>query len=599
MPKASLTLGTLGALALVALATGCSSDPDDDANNALKGKHAHLVKWHAPALPERLVVDFDDGTPLSDIDQWEQRWGIDLRFNSVMGTENGVAIADVAGMAPAQLNALLQSIRKHPSVEAAEPSFTYRVNSFRPNDPDYRYQWHFDKVNAPKAWDFSRGAGVTVAVIDTGIAYAKLGSFLPSEDFAGIRFAPGYDFVNDRAEAIDDHGHGTHVAGTVAEATHNKLGPAGLAHGATLMPIKVLSAAGYGSVEDIADGIRWAADHGAQVINMSLGGGAYSEVLDKACQYARDNGVVVIAAAGNTGFGEVEYPAAYDSVVAVSATRFDDKLAPYSSHGKALDIAAPGGDMSVDQNGDGKPDGVYQNTIDQGNPAKTAYAFFQGTSMAAPHVAAAAALVMASGITRPEQVEKVLFKTARKVPGQSKWDTRHGHGVLDAGKAASTARFRLGMGRTLALGLILVLLALGRRRTVKLGWSFYAAAVVTGVGVFFLPWLVGMFPGRGFLDTPAMDWGLNLLGAGSHAHALAWSALVPGLLVVLLYGQRRLRPALAGICAGAAGFLLAAAVQGQADVHWIPGRTMEALWLGGNALVCFIGARLVMARETA
>src|SRR5689334_9267631 len=160
----------------------------------------------------------------------------------------------------------------------------------------------------PKAWEKSRGKGVVVAVLDTGIAYEDHEDFRRVPDLKGVKFAPGYDFVNDDAHANDDHGHGTHVAGTIAQATNNREGVAGVAFEATLMPVKVLNHFGSGNSADIADAIRFAADHGARVLNLSLGGGLRSSVMESAVAYARKKGATVACAAGNSGFGRISYP---------------------------------------------------------------------------------------------------------------------------------------------------------------------------------------------------------------------------------------------------------------------------------------------------
>src|SRR6185503_11606345 len=203
-------------------------------------------------------------------------------------------------------------------------------DGFQPNDPQYGKQWNLPLINMPQAWEKSKGKGVVVAVLDTGIAYEDFEDFKIVPDLKGAKFAKGYDFVNDDEHANDDHGHGTHVAGTVAQATNNKEGVAGMAFEATLMPVKVLDHFGRGTSADIADAIRWAADNGANVINMSLGGGGYSSVMANAVAYARKKGVTVICAAGNGGAGRVEYPAAYPGAVAVAAVGPEGVKAPYS-----------------------------------------------------------------------------------------------------------------------------------------------------------------------------------------------------------------------------------------------------------------------------
>ncbi len=317
----------------------------------------------------------------------------------------------------------------------AEPN--YIAEAFMvPNDPYYSYQWNFPKIGMESAWDLGTGAGVTVAVIDTGVAYETytqdLRKYYLAPDLAGTTFVPGYDFVNNDSHPNDDHGHGTHVTGTIAGTTNDNYGVAGIAFGAKIMPIKVLDRRGSGTYSAIANGIRFAADNGAAVINMSLGGSASSATMASAVQYAYDKGVTIVAASGNDGAGSVSYPAAYDDyVLAVGATRFDNTKAPYSNWGTSLDLVAPGGDASVDQNGDGYGDGILQQTFSGTNYGAFGYYFFQGTSMASPHVAGVAALVIAKGnATTPTDVRTALESSADDL-GVAGRDTIYGYGLVD------------------------------------------------------------------------------------------------------------------------------------------------------------------------
>jgi subtilisin family serine protease len=377
-------------------------------------------------------------------------------------------------------------------------------NGTRPNDPRYDEQWNFKMIQAEEAWKRTRGKGIVVAVIDTGVAGPDYARGKGCRDFKDTAFVPGYDFVNKDDQPYDDHAHGTHVAGTIAESTNNNEGVAGLAFEASIMPLKVLSASGSGSAGDIGDAIRWAADHGANVINMSLGSAYPSKVMENACNYAAKKGVLIVCAAGNSFREGVGYPAAYPSCLAVSSVGPSGNLSKFSSWGKQVAIAAPGGDMIDSQD---PKDGILQNTNMSekiGGHGDDYYAF-QGTSMASPHVAAAAALVMAQGIKDPAKVRDILCKTA--TPKNDK--KKYGAGVLNVGNASKSAAAETTwkLRHLLLIGLSVLLLAFGGiRRSLALR---AAMAGALGLG-FFLP-----------------DGFTSLVGANSAWNLLTFSALLP------------------------------------------------------------------------
>ncbi len=354
---------------------------------------------------------------------------------------------------------LKAEMARDPSVEYVETNQRAQA-LFAPNDPYFANgaQWNLLQIKAPAAWDIAPGAGsgVVVAVLDTGVAYEdhsdSLGDYRRVPDLSPESFVAGFDFVNHDSHPNDDHGHGTHVAGVIAQSTNNGYGAAGLAFGARIMPVKVLDKSGRGNLFDIADGIRWAAEHGAQVINLSLGIDHPSLSVKEAIKYARnEKKVTVVAAAGNSadslGYdGGLMYPASYPSVISVGATRYSRIRASYSQWGSALDLVAPGGEMGLglDQNGDGFPDGVVQETIkpaDLGSPADPmSHGFYwgEGTSVAAPHVAAAAALLIGQGVTEPDSVFQALTNTAEDL-GVAGFDDKYGYGLLNV---AAALRYR-------------------------------------------------------------------------------------------------------------------------------------------------------------
>lgn len=379
----------------------------------------------------------------------------------------------------------------NPMVEYAHPNFFVRAH-FIPNDPLYCLQWNFDDslewdstgstcqsfagnpyggtngggIRMEEAWDSTTGgtSSIVVAVLDTGAAYEDfsdvnpagcynifgavkkcsgraIDTYFQAPDLASTNFLilAGSDLVNGDGHPNDDESHGTHVTGTIAQSTHNTTGVAGIVFNTTIMPVKVLDATGSGLLDVIADGIRFATDNGADVISMSLGSTTDGQAMRDAVQYAFDNGVTVVASAGNSfeSGNPVNYPAAYDEyVIAVAATRYDEIRSYYSSTGSYVDIAAPGGDVTVDQNGDGFADGVLQQTFESSTDTSDfSYWFFQGTSMAAPHISGVAALLLAKDPSlTPAQVRTALESTAED-KGTAGRDDEYGWGIVDA-KAA-------------------------------------------------------------------------------------------------------------------------------------------------------------------
>ena len=559
-----------------------------------------------------ILVDLRDSVSDADVADLERSLGIDLRLVSDESLDERFYRAHVRADRQADL---LRALNAHGDVEIAEadsymhipvgethlrfaPTAEDQRRGF-PNDPLYSKQWHMKQINMPAAWKLADGEGVIVAVLDTGVAYENFKKFHIVPDLVGVEFVKPYNFVRNNKHANDDHGHGTHVTGTIAQATHNGIGVTGVARKVKIMPLKVLSGSGSGSVGGIADAIRYAADNGAKVINMSLGGPFPSRVMKKAVKYAYSKGVIVVCAAGNES-GKVGYPAAYPGAFAVAATQPDEGTAFYSNYGKQVDIAAPGGNTRHF----GADGGVLQNTIVLGNPEKNEYASYNGTSMASPHVAGVAALVVGEGITEPAAVERILLDTAR-APKSGNFDKlRYGAGIVDAEAAVLKARTHAG-GWQLLIGLLLAGAVAGslRRRGLlasTLGGGYLAGVVVGASGLFFLPHIaptVSSFVGVEALTRglPSLD--LAVLGPLGHGNALFFSALLPLLMIVVLYGSARLRPLLAGLSVGVAGHLLFHAAAGFTDVHWVPNTLMlDELWLALNAFACIAMARLVLRR---
>jgi serine protease len=369
------------------------------------------------------------------------------------------------------VHAALARLRKRRGVLWAVPNFiAHTSGAIVPNDTGdgktpggwEALQWNFAGpfgVQAPEAWanvaadGAPGGRGVVVAVLDTGVAYANHGRFRRSPDFSRYTFVTGYDFIEHNRVPEDRNGHGTFVAATIAEATNNHFALTGLAYGARIMPVRVLDDQGEGEASTIAEGVRFAVRHGAQIINLSLEfspGVTAADIpeLISALRYARRHDVLVVAAAGNEAHNAIAYPARAPDVVAVGATTEHGCLAAYSNDGSGLTLVAPGGGADASLPGDPNcrpeaPPGadIFQMTLTGSSPRRFGLpAGYEGTSMAAPHVSATAALVIASRVLgrrpTPAQIVARLRATARKLGGGGD-EALYGAGLVDA--AAATA----------------------------------------------------------------------------------------------------------------------------------------------------------------
>ena len=530
------------------------------------------------AVPGEVVIDVVDWAGPDILADIGRRIGSPLVPVGPLSEKDKIELAHVE---PGRMGDALRMLAGDPHVEACCPNFIYRA-LFEPNDPRFKEQWNLVKVKAPDAWDITTGKGVTVAVIDTGVAYENHGEHFQVEDLAGIDFVKGFNFLTGQPHGNDDNGHGTHVAGTIAQATNNGIGVAGIAHRCRIMPLKVLSRGGSGTVGHIAQAIRYAADNGAKVINMSLGGRFPARVMEQACEYAKQRGVIIICAAGNERRDSVGYPAGYSSCVAVSAIGPEDELAFYSNYGDKVAIAAPGGDKRF-----GEAAGILQNTINPSNPKTQGYFSFQGTSMAAPHVAGAAALVISLGVSDPDRVLKVLQAGARKKDDPRKF----GAGILDCHAAVRMAKISEDWWR-LAFAFLMGSCAFWW------AWSpctarvwptpgFLAGLVIGSCGFFFAP-LFGWsgWPFIGFLTAGFPQWDIQLLGAESHANPLFYSVMVPMILAVLFFGVSHARRTLAGFSVGVGAHLTHAALFGLCEVQGCLG--LNRVWLLANATFCLL-----------
>lgn len=364
----------------------------------------------------------------------------------------------------------IKAMRQEPAVEHAEPNFIHRA-SVLPNDEFLGQQWHYSLINLPQAWDITTGsAQVIVAVADTGVRLNHpdlLGQFDAADP-------DGFDFVSSAQRGLDGNGidgnaddpgdggltggssfHGTHVAGTIAARTNNGIGVAGAGWNTRIMPLRVLGEGGAGTSMDIINGVRYAAGlsnasgqlppRRADILNLSLGSDAFSQSEQSAYSAAVNAGLILIAAAGNSGDGRKSYPASYEGVVSVAAVGRQKQRSPYSQFNDAVDVAAPGGDQSR-----AGADGVFSTLSSDGSGViRDGLGFLQGTSMAAPHVAGVVALMKAvNPALSPAQLDGLLASgSITEDLGTAGRDNSFGHGLIDANRAVREA-IRLANGET-------------------------------------------------------------------------------------------------------------------------------------------------------
>lgn len=305
----------------------------------------------------------------------------------------------------------IASLSVCPGVAYAEPDYIARMTDTFPNDPFWGNQYGLLAIHAPQGWDVNTGSPVvTIAIVDTGVDLGHI-------DLAG-KIVPGYDFVNNDAIPQDDsnNSHGTHVAGIAAAITNNGVGIAGVSWGARIMPIKVLNFNGDGSISNVAAGIIWAADHNANVINLSLGCGILScpnppQVLEDAVNYAYGKGATLVASVGNGASNFVFYPARFPHVIAVAATNSSNNHAAFSNFGPEVDISAPG-------------NSIYSTT------RNNSYAYLSGTSMSTAFVSGLAAILAGlPAYTSPDQIAEKIETTALDLGAPGK-DNLFGFGLI-------------------------------------------------------------------------------------------------------------------------------------------------------------------------
>lgn len=335
-----------------------------------------------PFITNHMIVKFLDDTPRDRID------GIHKKMKCTIIDENEELGFQVVQFKP-KVERMMKRYSKLKEIDYVEPNYMYQA-SFTPNDTYFSYQYGPQKVQAPFAWDITQSnQTIKIAIVDTGVQ-------MNHPDLVG-KLLPGYDFVNKDNSPDDGNGHGTHVAGIAAAVTNNSQGISGMAPLASILPVRVLDNNGSGLLSDVANGIIFAANQGAQVINLSLGSTQGATTLQNAINYAWNKGVVLVAAAGNDGVTTPNYPAYYNNVIAVASTDSADQKSSFSNFGTWVEVAAPGSSILSTYTG-------------------SYYAYLSGTSMASPHVAGIAALLAAQGKNNV-QIRNAILRTSDPIPG--------------------------------------------------------------------------------------------------------------------------------------------------------------------------------------
>jgi subtilisin family serine protease len=356
-------------------------------------------------VPGRLLVgrrDAMDADLLTAI--WRQHGAVERRRVTPLGLH-------VIEAPEASIEAIRQSLVRTALFDYVEPDYYAEVAATSPNDPSYLAQWHLPKIGSSDAWTRTTGsASVVVAVVDSGV-YAAHPDLAP-------KLIAGWNFVKSNADTADVIGHGTEVAGTVAAATNNGIGVAGVSWGSLVMPLVVVDNTNFAAYSDIAAAIQYAVDRNIRVINVSIGGASPSSVLQSAVDYAWSRNALVFAAAMNNGQATPYYPAACLHAVAVSATTEQDRLVSFSNYGSWITLSAPGTDILTTMNGGG-------------------YGYVNGTSFAAPIAAGVAALALAVNPHLSNQEVLSALKQSADAIGAPGFDPQFGWGRVNSGKAVA------------------------------------------------------------------------------------------------------------------------------------------------------------------
>lgn len=549
-------------LALMIGMMGCGNDPPAHSG---KVKHGYDLT-NKDVIAGSILVDLRDDVSETDIKDLEKIAGTHLHAGN--DTARQYKLED-GRVDPANEEAILDRLNADPRVEHAEPMV--RVHAlFTPNDPMLEEQWGMGRIGTESAWNMTCGRSTVVAVIDTGIATGL-------SDLAQTKFIPGYNFVDHNEDTTDRQSHGSHVCGTIAQSTNNGIGGSGIAYCSTIMPVKVLSDNGSGTMEGVAEGIRWAADQGVDVINMSLGSSHPSDVVEDAVHYAVDHGVVVVAANGNDS-GPIGYPAAYDGVLAIAALDKNDRIADFSSRGPETAVIAPGVD-------------ILQNTVDR-NGRGDVFVKYSGTSMASPGVAGVSALVVSMGVNKPEAVRAVLQSSAEDLGMDS---DEQGAGMVRADKAVRSIIFNHIFLRLLALGAVLLFLRKKVAMTAVKNKLSMIGIGITAIGAFPL-YFLGIMPRLGIMGElmarPILEWN-NVFGFMTKYLPLGYA--LPTVLASLLLLNSKVKSLAGGLALGTVAFCTQMAYSN--EVNFFLGGTMFRVVMIASAFISLYFVKTIFEKK--
>ncbi|HSJ00091.1 MAG TPA: S8 family peptidase, partial [Patescibacteria group bacterium] len=376
-----------------------------------------VVHETGEVVPGEVIVKFRDAASAGEV---ARARALDIAESAGARGSEVPAVASTRGR---PVDQVLAELRADPAVEYAEPSYRVQllddgaVAAVSVNDPMTAGQYSLDRMRVRDAWSLSKGGAGIVAVLDTGVQ--------PDHPDLSGRVLPGRDFVNNDSNAADDNGHGTWVAGIIAAKPNDGYGMAGISWSDKILPVKIMNGSGTGTTSALVNGIIWAADNGATVINMSVGGFPYSQAVQDAVTYAWNKGAVLVGAAGNNNREEKFYPASMNHVINVSATQPQDEFSHWSSYGPTVDVSAPGSSV------------LTTNCTAGTCPHRGwgSHTYISGTSFATPNVAGVVALIRAKNPTwSPQQVVDRLFATVDDL-GYAGWDNRYGRGRVNAYRA--------------------------------------------------------------------------------------------------------------------------------------------------------------------